>query len=87
MLSARARATDCVGIVVACLGADTAAALLPEFLEAAVRGFELEYSELREYGHGLFACSAAILKDRFAPYLAVIVPLALQSLAQVGFQV
>ncbi|KAK9167521.1 hypothetical protein Scep_002712 [Stephania cephalantha] len=43
------------------------------------QGFELEFSELREYSHGFFSSVAEIMDDSFAKYLPRVVPLAFAS--------
>lgn len=78
-LCARARATELVGIVAMAVGRTRMEPILPPFIEAAVSGFGLEFSELREYTHGFFSNVAEILDDGFAQYLPHVVPLAFSS--------
>lgn len=78
-LCARARATEVVGIVAMAVGRARMEAILPPFIEAAISGFELDYSELREYTHGFFSNVAEILDDSFTPYLPHVVPLVFSS--------
>ncbi|KAL5219275.1 hypothetical protein ABZP36_019959 [Zizania latifolia] len=78
-LCARARATEVVGIVAMAVGRARMEAILPPFIEAAISGFELDYSELREYTHGFFSNVAEILDDSFTQYLPHVVPLAFSS--------
>jgi hypothetical protein len=68
-LSARKCATECVGLIAETLGRSVAESLLPAFLHAAAEGFALDAPMLREYGHGLFAVSARVLKESFVPFL------------------
>ncbi|PWA69088.1 ARM repeat superfamily protein [Artemisia annua] len=78
-LCSRARATELVGIVAMVVGRARMEPILPPFIEAAISGFGLEYSELREYTHGFFSNVAEILEDGFVQYLPHVVPLALSS--------
>ncbi|KAM3314367.1 hypothetical protein ACQJBY_033291 [Aegilops geniculata] len=78
-LCARARATEVVGIVAMAVGRTRMEAILPPFIEAAISGFGLDYSELREYTHGFFSNVAEILDDSFSQYLPHVVPLAFSS--------
>uniref|UniRef100_A0A0E0CYC3 Importin N-terminal domain-containing protein n=1 Tax=Oryza meridionalis TaxID=40149 RepID=A0A0E0CYC3_9ORYZ len=78
-LCARARATEVVGIVAMAVGRARMETVLPPFIEAAISGFVLDYSELREYTHGFFSNVAEILDDSFAQYLPHVVPLAFSS--------
>ncbi|CAN1240622.1 IPO4 [Linum grandiflorum] len=78
-LRSRARATELVGIVAMSVGRGRMEPILPPFMEAAVSGFALEFSELREYSHGFFSNVAEIMDDGFAQYLPHVVPLAFSS--------
>ncbi|CAN6289965.1 unnamed protein product [Urochloa humidicola] len=78
-LCARARATEVVGIVAMAVGRARVEAILPAFIEAAISGFGLDYSELREYTHGFFSNVAEILGDSFTQYLPHVVPLVFSS--------
>ncbi|CAI9103846.1 OLC1v1002419C2 [Oldenlandia corymbosa var. corymbosa] len=78
-LRARARATELVGIVAMSVGRTRMEPILPPFIEAAISGFGLDYSELREYTHGFFSNVAEILDDGFTKYLPHVVPLAISS--------
>ncbi|XP_028753292.1 importin-4 isoform X2 [Neltuma alba] len=78
-LRARARATELVGIVAMSVGKMRMEPILPPYIEAAISGFGLEFSELREYTHGFFSNVAEILDDSFAQYLPHVVPLAFSS--------
>ncbi|KAM7270140.1 hypothetical protein ACFE04_029354 [Oxalis oulophora] len=78
-LRSRARATELVGIVAMSVGRTRMEPILPPFMEAAISGFALEYSELREYSHGFFSNAAEILDDGFTQYLPHVVPLAFTS--------
>ncbi|KAJ7946616.1 ARM repeat superfamily protein [Quillaja saponaria] len=78
-LCSRARATELVGIVAMSVGRARMEPILPPFIEAAISGFGLEFSELREYTHGFFSNVAEILDDGFAQYLPHVVPLAFSS--------
>ncbi|GAV67566.1 HEAT domain-containing protein/HEAT_EZ domain-containing protein, partial [Cephalotus follicularis] len=78
-LLARARATELVGIVAMSVGRARMDPILPAFVEAAITGFGLEFSELREYTHGFFSNLAEILDDGFTQYLPHVVPLAFTS--------
>ncbi|KAG2553167.1 hypothetical protein PVAP13_9KG514100 [Panicum virgatum] len=78
-LCARARATEVVGIVAMAVGRARVEAILPPFIEAAISGFGLDYSELREYTHGFFSNVAEILGDSFTQYLPHVVPLVFSS--------
>ncbi|OVA07293.1 HEAT [Macleaya cordata] len=78
-LRSRARATELVGIVAMAVGRMRMESILPPFIEAALSGFALEFSELREYTHGFFSNVAEIMDDGFAQYLPHVVPLAFSS--------
>ncbi|KAJ7968063.1 importin-4 [Quillaja saponaria] len=78
-LCSRARATELVGIVAMSVGRTRMEPILPPFIEAAISGFGLEFSELREYTHGFFSNVAEILDDGFAQYLPHVVPLSFSS--------
>ncbi|KAL6515235.1 hypothetical protein OROHE_018867 [Orobanche hederae] len=78
-LRARARATELAGIVAMSVGRTRMEPILPAFIEAAISGFGLEFSELREYTHGFFSNVAEILEDGFTQYLPHVVPLAFSS--------
>ena len=72
-LRARARALEVLGMLISASGgAEAMAPHVPAAMAAAAAGFDpaLDYSELREYGHGLFAETAEALGEAFAPYLA-----------------
>lgn len=78
-LRSRARATELVGIVAMSVGRARMEPILPPYIEAAISGFGLEFSELREYTHGFFSNIAEILEEGFAQYLPHIVPLVFNS--------
>ncbi|XP_039127166.1 probable importin subunit beta-4 [Dioscorea cayenensis subsp. rotundata] len=78
-LRSRARATELVGIIAMDVGRMRMEPILPPFIEAALSGFALEFTELREYTHGFFSNIAEILGDGFSQYLPHVVPLAFSS--------
>ncbi|RVX04525.1 putative importin subunit beta-4 [Vitis vinifera] len=78
-LRSRARATELVGMVAMSVGRIKMEPILPPFIEAAISGFALEFSELREYTHGFFSNLAEIMDDSFTQYLPHVVPLAFSS--------
>ncbi|ONK65428.1 uncharacterized protein A4U43_C07F37020 [Asparagus officinalis] len=78
-LVSRARATELVGIVAMAVGRTRMEPILPPFIEAAISGFALDFSELREYTHGFFSNIAEILDDGFTQYLSHVVPLVFSS--------
>ncbi|KAJ9687439.1 hypothetical protein PVL29_016073 [Vitis rotundifolia] len=78
-LRSRARATELVGMVAMSVGRMKMEPILPPFIEAAISGFALEFSELREYTHGFFSNLAEIMDDGFTQYLPHVVPLAFSS--------
>ncbi|XP_076920880.1 uncharacterized protein LOC143582105 [Bidens hawaiensis] len=78
-LRSRARATELVGIVAMVVGRAKMEPIFPPFIEAAISGYGLEYSELREYTHGFFSNVAEILEDGMVQYLPHVVPLAFAS--------
>ncbi|KAJ4710372.1 ARM repeat superfamily protein [Melia azedarach] len=78
-LRSRARATELLGIVAMSVGRSRMEPILPPFIEAAISGFGLDFSELREYTHGFFSNIAEIMDDGFAQYLPHVVPLAFSS--------
>lgn len=78
-LRARARATELVGIIAMAVGRPRMEPILAPFIEAAIAGFALDFSELREYTHGFFSNIAEVLDDGFIQYLHQVVPLAFAS--------
>ncbi|XP_010528662.1 PREDICTED: importin-4 [Tarenaya hassleriana] len=78
-LRSRARATELVGIVAMSVGRLRMETILPPFIDAAISGFGLDFSELREYTHGFFSNVAEILDDGFAQYLPHVMPLVFAS--------
>ncbi|KAG6396390.1 hypothetical protein SASPL_142538 [Salvia splendens] len=78
-LRSRARATELAGIVAMSVGRARMEPILPPFIEAAISGFSLDFSELREYTHGFFSNVAELLEDGFSQYLPHVVPLAFSS--------
>ncbi|CAN6465263.1 unnamed protein product [Victoria cruziana] len=78
-LCSRARATELVGIIAMAVGRAKMEPILPPFIEAAISGFALEFSELREYTHGFFSNIVELLDDGFAQYLPHVIPLAFAS--------
>ncbi|WCJ23595.1 ARM repeat superfamily protein [Euphorbia peplus] len=78
-LRSRARATELVGMVAMAVGRTRMEPILAPFMEAAVSGFGLDFSELREYTHGFFSNVAEILDDGFTQNLPHVVPLAFSS--------
>ncbi|KAJ0038431.1 hypothetical protein Pint_22615 [Pistacia integerrima] len=78
-LRSRARATELLGIVAMSVGRARMEPILPPYIEAAISGFGLGFSELREYTHGFFSNVAEILDDGFKQYLPHVVPLAFSS--------
>ncbi|XP_038984750.1 probable importin subunit beta-4 isoform X3 [Phoenix dactylifera] len=78
-LRSRARATELVGMIAMAAGRTRMEPILPPFIEAALSGFALDFSELREYTHGFFSNIAEILDDGFTQYLPHVVPLAFSS--------
>ncbi|KAG2492093.1 hypothetical protein HYH03_009587 [Edaphochlamys debaryana] len=84
LLPCRCRATEAAGLLYEGMGAGNGElrALVPKLMELGLQGFTLDSSELREYGHGMFACIAKAVGAEFTPYLEHVVPRALSSLAQ-----
>ncbi len=81
-LKVRARALECLGMLVSAPGGREAfAPLLAPAMTAAAAGFELDFSELREYGHGFYAAAASVAGAQFAPWLPGVVQQAQSSLA------
>ncbi|KAL3538547.1 hypothetical protein ACH5RR_001913 [Cinchona calisaya] len=78
-LRSRARATELVGMIAMSVGRARMEPILPPYVEAAISGFGLEFSELREYTHGFFSNIAEILEEGFTQYLPHVVPLAFTS--------
>ncbi|KAG1334688.1 importin-4 [Cocos nucifera] len=78
-LRSRARATELVGMIAMAVGRTRMEPILPPFIEAALSGFALDFSELREYTHGFFSNIAEILDDGFTQYLPHVVPLVFSS--------
>jgi len=65
-LKLRARATECVGIVAVSIGRENFEPVAATFIQLAMAGFQMEYSELREYTYGFFANIAELFEDDFA---------------------
>ena len=61
-------------------GKDAMAPHISAAMAAADSGFELDYGELREYGHGMYAEVAEALCESFALYLPACLDKALASL-------
>lgn len=78
-LRARARATELVGIVAMSVGRPKMEPILEPFIIEAISGFDLEFSELREYTHGFFSNVAEILDEGFTRYLDRAIHLAFSS--------
>ncbi|CAA6664910.1 unnamed protein product [Spirodela intermedia] len=78
-LRSRARATELVGIISLAVGRMRMESIVPPFIEAAISGFALDYTELREYTHGFFSNLAEMLDDGFSQYLPHVVPLVFSS--------
>ncbi|KAL8205840.1 hypothetical protein R6Q57_009391 [Mikania cordata] len=78
-LHSRARATELVGIVAVIVGREKMESNLPPFIEAAISGYVLECSKLREHTHGFFSNVTEILEDGMSRYLPHVVPLAFSS--------
>jgi len=78
-LRARARATELVGIIAMAVGRPRIEPILPPFIDAAIAGFALDFSELREYTHGFFSNIAEVMGEGFIQYLPRVVPLAFAS--------
>ena len=64
-LKLRARATECVGIVAVSIGRANFEPVAQTFIQLAMAGFQLEYSELREYTYGFFANIAELFEGDF----------------------
>ena len=80
-LRPRARSLEVLGMLVSARGGkDAMAPHIPAAMAAADSGFELDYGELREYGHGMYAEVAEALCESFAPYLPACLDKALASL-------
>ncbi|MCO5558950.1 hypothetical protein L7F22_012541 [Adiantum nelumboides] len=70
-LAARARATELVGIIAIAVGCQNMQLVLHEFVGAAITGFSLDYSELREYTHGFLSSVAEVLKESFVQVASI----------------
>ena len=80
-LNIRARALEVLGMLISAEGGKEAMGPhVDSAMQAGLAGFELDFAELREYAHGLFGEVAEGLKEDFAPYLAVCVGKAFESL-------
>ncbi|CAI5510371.1 unnamed protein product [Closterium sp. Naga37s-1] len=75
----RSRAYELVGIIGIAVGRQAVEPVLPGFMDAALKGFALDQSALREYAHSFFSDVAKFLEADFAPYLQHVVPLAFSS--------
>jgi hypothetical protein len=88
LLPCRCKAMEVMGIVMEHLGSSAhtpLAQLAPGVMEASLSGWHTLGSgacEIREYSHALWASMAKGLGGRFASYVSVVAPLALESLAQ-----
>jgi len=81
-LKLRARATECVGVIAAVVGRDVIEPVAQPFIELAVAGVQLDYSELREYTYGFFSAMVEVFGEDFAtgPLLETCTGFLLQSL-------
>jgi hypothetical protein len=82
-LNMRSRALECFAMLLTAPGArDVFSPLFAEAMQAASAGFapELDYSELREYGHVFFAAAASTAGPDFAPWLQGVIQHAFASL-------
>ncbi|CAI5467286.1 unnamed protein product, partial [Closterium sp. Yama58-4] len=75
----RSRAYELVGIIGIAVGRQAVEPVLPGCMDAALKGFALDQSALREYAHSFFSDVAKFLEADFAPYLQHVVPLAFSS--------
>jgi hypothetical protein len=82
MLVIRARATECVGIVIQCYEPETAMQHISEFLPLAMQGLQLDSSELREFTYGCFANIAEMMKEDFAPFLPAVMETIFKSMEE-----
>ena len=82
-LKSRARALEVLGMLISGNGgSQTMSEHIPAAMTAAAAGFDLEFTELREYGHGLFAETAEALGEGFAQYLPMCIAKATESIEQ-----
>ncbi|CAG9461228.1 unnamed protein product [Pedinophyceae sp. YPF-701] len=79
ILSARARATECAGLVLQAIGKEQAIKAAGPFVDATMAGFALDFSELREWSYGFFAHLADVLGEDAKPLVSQVVPRALTS--------
>ena len=82
-LNLRSRALECFAMLLTAPGArEVFSPLFADAMTAAAAGFspELDYSELREYGHVFFAAAASTAGPDFAPWLQGVIQHAFASL-------
>ncbi|CAL5224745.1 g7478 [Coccomyxa viridis] len=81
-LRCRVRATEAVGVIAASVGMEVLGPSLQDFVAAALRGLQIEDSELREFTHGMLGSIADKLGKDFAPFLPHAVEAAFASCSQ-----
>ena len=70
MFVLRARATECLGILVQCYEKEQAAQMIGELMPLVFAGLsDIDSSEVREFTYGFFANAAEVMEEGFAPYL------------------
>jgi len=82
VMTLRARATECIGIVAASVGVEVCGNDLAAIMHHAVEGVrtdQADANELREYTYGLFINVAHLLKEGFAGFLPTVMPIVLAS--------
>lgn len=80
-LNIRARALEVLGMLISAEGGKQAMGPHVESaMKAGLSGFDLDFAELREYGHGLFGEVSEALGNDFTPYLDVCVQKAFESI-------
>eukprot|EP01027_Heterolobosea_sp_BB2_P019008 GEZU01026710.1.p1 GENE.GEZU01026710.1~~GEZU01026710.1.p1 ORF type:complete len:1040 (+),score=368.13 GEZU01026710.1:323-3442(+) len=69
----RARATECVGLVALAVGREAFQPYLEPFINLALDGIKLDYSEIREFTYGFFANIAMLLESDFNQVVPTII--------------
>ncbi|KAJ2999101.1 hypothetical protein HDV02_003631 [Globomyces sp. JEL0801] len=73
-VSLRAVATDAVGAVATAVGKDVFRPHLPQIMELAIQGMQLDQPQLNQCSYVLFGVLGRLFGDEFTPYVQVIVP-------------
>eukprot|EP00300_Choanocystis_sp_HF-7_P033929 c4638_g1_i1.p1 GENE.c4638_g1_i1~~c4638_g1_i1.p1 ORF type:complete len:1121 (+),score=294.65 c4638_g1_i1:1-3363(+) len=68
----RARATQCIASVAGAVGVDKFKPYVPQVMQLALAGLELDFTELRETTYELFSTMAEVLREEFVEFTPVV---------------